>query len=561
MSAAVLFVEDDLSLAALSKAGETQFWRPPVAERPKDANREDDALDAVTQNIARVKDLAAWARKNAGRAGGLTLCVGVKRSVCERVKAPSANPTVIAAAITQRDSDNRAAAQFASLSVEAVATPASLVDPLATDDATKGPLGRLWQRSSPGSASNQQGVFTVLEAPTAQIRMVMDALDRRGASIDEVFSQWHALLRAFAPASEATATSAAAKESRTAQANSVTTAAPRASKPSVSVEGPIEAVVGMGDNGELLWAWGSAGILIAGGRVAGRRIASSRAPETNGNPAAVTDRTDGSIFSRLTLDWLAWAAQLESAPARIVLAGPASITTGIADRLADGWPDIKIETHDAPDALVATLDRLTRGAPDGESDESAHSPTPTTSARLETLSTRASRRHRAAALWMTAALSLVGAAGVIAGARALRDTASLRTEAATLNGQVRDQAIAAIAPDPLAAGDPIRVLLSKLEEVRQAFSPPMPPPAPRPIREEVKHLADAIKSVQGAKLFRVNLDNRTGLATINIPNIEAGERLQLAIRKMGGRVRWTGQFIGAAPNLTLRLSAIWEPLQ
>ncbi|RMD66048.1 MAG: hypothetical protein D6824_01575 [Planctomycetota bacterium] len=486
MTRPLLYIEDDLSDVRLAVQGKVE--RPPDALLRPEQTEDADPLQGV------VRQAAALARWTAERVTGpLTVCTGVKRALCERVRAPSAAPLVVQAALAERSEEE--ANRIASLTIEPIA-PARP------------------SRHRRGDSAPAASPVTVLELPTAAIRLVLDELDGRGLPCVEAITLWHATLRATFPDP--------APPSSTTAADHL----------------PLRAVVVSSPPSSVIWAFGKGAALMAGG--------AAQAP------------TAAAAASRLLLDWMSWCAQLEAAPEHTRVLGPWA--GDLADLLRNALPEVQVDAAPSPDPLDQTLAILsTREIP-------LDDPPPSSSVRLTSLTTRPSRRHRAAALWLSAAAALLAAAGVLFSLRAYAWKAELSRQTTALRQTIRQQAVEAVAPSPLPPGDTVRAVLASLEESRQAFDPPQPPPPPLAIRQELAKLFDAVAAVPEAKLARANLEKtRTGdprgSAMILIPSLEAGEKVQLAIQEKtrDGGVRWTGRFLGSPPALRLQLTAQWEP--
>jgi len=486
MSRPVLYLEDDLSDVRLAVDGATQrFEAPPQAEAPE------DPLEALT---LRAEQIAQWVSQRCS--GPLTLCVGVRRALCERVRAPSAAPLVVKAALAQRSDEEEQ--RLAWLTVEPIASA---------------------ERRGVDRRDRSAAPLTVLELPAAAVRLAMDELDRRGLACDEAITLWHALLRT---------------------ADELDAEADKPGSDAASDQGDdasegLRAVAASLPQGVVVWAFGEGPRLQAAG--------SARAPSVE------------AAASRLLLDWMSWCAQLERAPQRALVQGVGA--EALASRLGSAFDAVEARAEEDP--LDGTLARLSRER------QAPAAAGPYTGARLTSLTTRPSRRHRSAAMWLSAAALLLAAAGGTLGLRSLAWTRQLRSETAALREEIRQRAVEAVAPSPLPPGDTVRAMLASLEEARQAFDPPQPPPPPLPIRRELAALVEAVASVPEAKLARVSLEKTrigdpTGVATVLVPSLEAGEKVQLAVQEKtrGGAVRWTGQFMGAPPAMTLRLTASRE---
>lgn len=548
------------------------------------------SADAAAQ-LNRLNAAARWIGENLRALGAPrldALCVDPDGAVCTWLTAASPDEKVVAATLTQASlstgdgiaavgpsSGGGAAGRLAMLasSDPATATSELTLQPLAVA-ASHGPAAGGVRRGRSSTPSQAPGRFALLSIPDACVRVLIDALDDLGIEIGSVTSLWHALAAAFDP-------SAAAR--------------PGAEEPGVVANSdPATAVLMVDPAGRIVWAWSRAGMLVAGGALRLRLLtpprqdadAASPAPD---DPAATTIAPDADAATppltarrlnaaverddeplpeastaevgRLVADWLAWSAQLGSAPQRVVCFGPPTLPRAgddpahpsFAQALAKAWPGATVDRVEHDDPVGLTLQRLSAGsgapAPsrrDAAADDDRLAGDPRLA--LTALSNRPGRAHRRMNRW--AALSvLVFAAFVAMWGFQLHRAAGRADDAIERTREDRKQILAELEPlIPTIAreSNPERVLTSRLnvldEQARQVR------PAP-PLIGEVVRVLNAIATVQAdlpedrreqLKIRDFSVSSLGSTVRLEVPDSETGPRVEIALRATPGTMRWTG---------------------
>jgi len=237
--------------------------------------------------------------------------------------------------------------------------------------------------------------LAVLAINDVPARLLLDALDARGITVTTVTSLWHAAAAVWDPASPR---GAPPRDDATDAATST---------------GPTTAIVMLDTGGRLVWCWSSAGTLLAGGSI---RLPQDRSSETSLADPARPSRTEPKPTihvgtreaSRLTAEWLAWAAQLGLAPARVICVAPRSSESSpdlaaFGEALAKAWPNAPVDLATSPDPLAETLTRLAERVDDAPSDLAPVTPLPG-------LAARPARAHRRLLVFSSLAVAAVAMA-------------------------------------------------------------------------------------------------------------------------------------------------------
>ena len=243
------------------------------------------------------------------------LCLDADGLTCAWVNTPSADPSVVramalaGAAVEGNEGGAGVLGIYASNPMESALQPLGADTPGGNRAAAKG--------QGPSSIRRRMGV---LAGSDIAGRLLVDALDARGLGVGAACSLWHAMARAWDPASGTTPSESSA---------TITTGV---------------VIIEPGTSPRLHWVWSRHGELLAGGtaRVA---VGSSGAPKLHEGDS-----------SRLAADWLAWAAQLGLSPSRLIVVipepdpeGDASSAFGAA--IGRAWPGARaIEPADTQNA-------------------------------------------------------------------------------------------------------------------------------------------------------------------------------------------------------------------
>ncbi|MFG0275648.1 MAG: hypothetical protein ACF8QF_11370 [Phycisphaerales bacterium] len=443
------------------------------------------------------------------------VCVSVDDAMCSWIAAPSADEQVIAAAVRRRGADwNR---DTLGESVQALA-----------ERPKRRSLGeiRLGRRAGADGEQPSAAHLAVLEALDGPLRLWLDALDRRSIRPATVQTLWHASATVW--------TDGAARTDGS--------------------EAPLVAALLRERADRLVWAWGRAGALIAGGACADApaRVAD---PDTDpdADDARVRRERAESLAGRISLDWLTWAAQLGESPSRIVIVAPDA--DSLAEAIESRWQGGTVGVEREDDPVGALLRRLAEAerARAGEQEDPRRS--------LVSATRRPARAHRRL-IFITSFALLLMALGVGAlGVRARQTGGAFADRAADLRaefGETVQRVAPSLAGSPAAQADPVAALRSELARIQQANPPITEPSPPRAIKEEMERFFRAIAEIEGVTLEAVQIEERTATATVATGGFAEGEGFLNRLRDTPGRIRWTGSSLGAAPNLRWRLSGSWE---
>lgn len=382
-----------------------------------------------------------------------------------------------------------------------------------------------------GAATAVPSRTPVLAMPDATVRLLLDALDRHNIRVEAVCSLWHAAARVWDPSS------------------------PLAHRGSfrgdrvVSTDAPVTAIVLIDPLSQrLVWAWSSAGDLLAAGsmrlKTAVDRDVQRLGLDTVGEIERRAIVTDAEI-GRLAQDWLAWAAQTGLAPARIVCVGsPSSVgdegmsPARVGETLAARWPEASVDVVDEPDAVGLTLRRL--ASPEAAPIEGSHS------TQLVSLTRRPGSAHRSLYRWAGIALGVLGI-GCVAISIALFSRANRYTgQMPGLSAEVRET-IATV--DPTLADDPFAFtrLRDKVAAERRALSPSNDQ-APAPVAETFDTLS-LVLGVPGIKLSNLTVSSVAVQFQVVTPDLTTAEQLGVSLRSIEGMpLNWGSPSLDEVPN-------------
>jgi len=520
--AALCYLEPDLSLIRLFTEQENE--QLTLARTSNESETDANEQDPVVALRRRAADAAAWIIDRLGGRPRLDLvCVGVNQAVCTWVTAPSPEPTVIAAAVNQKGQDWSNAGIGAS-AVQALISP-------------QRPGGRGLDRlpivGSRSAASRASPHMTVLNLRDGPLRLWLDEMDRRGGRIQLVTTLWHAAAIAWS-----------APDPHRAETNGQQSPSPNGEQTQSNAEAEPTGVVLAEPGGGLVWIWGRDGELLAGGVVD-----APAASETGPRPQdeAEIDARCG----RLALDWLGWTAHLESAPSRVAVVGVQA--DRLAERLDRLWPQCRLTVVEEADPLGATLRRVgAHTSPPGIDADPRRS--------LVDLTRRPSGAHRRLGVWASVAVMILAAAVTGMGWRAQRLRSEYLTQQQRLAEQVRDR-VAEVAPGLANHPSPVLALQSHKQTVLEQNPPIQQPPAPRPILDELTRLASALSETlseqEDAYATRIEIDEITANAQVQVPDYATGELLLERLRQSVGLISWQGTFVGTPPARQ-RLTGTWE---
>lgn len=484
-----------LRAVRLAGAREDQTWESP-------------AQDAANAGPGEIALAAGWLRDRLGKSrAGMTLaalCLDAEGAAFTWVSSPTRDRRVVAA--VAREVPETGGTHIAD-AVEFFAPEdgGTFVQPLVAQEAD-GPSRSILPGLNRAKAQPQASFIerlAVLAATDSPARLLIDELDALGVGVEGVISVWHVLARTWDP-------SAGAHETGDAPISAPTTA--------VLVADPRQS--------RLLWAWGQAGTLLAGGSLRVGRVGGEEQPWTIGTDQA----------ARLATDWLAWAAQLGRAPSRIICVLPEAheeSSARFARALGAAWSDASVDvvTHDDP--MGATLRRyaeILEGTP-------APTSTDTSPAHgLSDLTLRRGREHRRMYVWTAAALCVAAGMITLIGVGLRRQGERALTEAAQWDVAWRDR-VKTTLPDLILQRpgvSPLTLLRTELENRERRMRRPEKAEPAMPILSELETLSFVIGNPDYT-LEAIDLDTK-GINRLRVvtSDIGAAEDLLKALRDIAG---------------------------
>ncbi len=338
-----------------------------------------------------------------------------------------------------------------------------------------------------GAALKRMPVLAVSDVPA---RLLLDALDRQNVSVEAAASLWHVMAHAWDPA-----------------------AVPASGGDAVEAEAPVTGVLVVDvEAGRLLWTWSSAGQLLVAGSVRLRRVAaeSTELVEADGGMGAgaplVLTYGEQDV-SRLTVEWLAWAAQVGRAPARLVCVLADRAQAGaFGHALGEAWKGASVDVVVQEDPVGATLSRavdvLERTPAGGGEDDPAMS--------LVELTSRPGRSHRRLYMWWSGAIAAAALLMGVVGWQMNSAAAESRDAAAEWRGR-QEEAIRQVLPDARAGPGRSTLMVLKDEVGRRAkeLAPAkqLDSAATMPILEELQTLSFVVGN-SGLSLESIELDSQ-----------------------------------------------------
>lgn len=409
-----------------------------VEQRPASLPIDPESADSVVSASAvrsAINASAEWlASQSEARRSPVVFCVDVSRSVCTMVRAQSQQTQVVNAAFREAWQDWGEGAGGAS------------VEPLVRTEPGA-------SRGRPTKAKKDdtippptRGAFPVLAVPDAEVRLLLDATDRRGVRAQGVVSLWHALAaRAAGDAGN-------------------------------------EAVIVI-DGDRLIWAWSDAGDLVTGGSI-----------ELHGRtPDAASVQA---IRDRLSMDWLTWSAQTGADTASVVLIAPEAWSEQLAPALERAWDPARVRAIASEQPLVEALRRPTIP---GDTSNPRRS--------LRRASARPNRATRRSLLWIGAAM--VAFAGVlgVTGYRLSEAGTEVASQRDAFRDRTRTEVESLGDPTLLSRPNLVGALRSEFARL-QMESRDLELPEPRPVYEQVARTLEIIESYadRGVRLQTMTIE-------------------------------------------------------
>lgn len=467
------------------------------------------------------------------------LCLDADGLTCAWVNTPSADPSVVramalaGAAVEGNEGGAGVLGIYASNPMESALQSLGADTPGGNRAAAKG--------QGPSSIRRRMGV---LAGSDIAGRLLVDALDARGLGVGAACSLWHAMARAWDPASGTTPSESSA---------TITTGV---------------VIIEPGTSPRLHWVWSRHGELLAGGtaRVA---VGSSGAPKLHEGDA-----------SRLAADWLAWAAQLGLSPSRLIVVipepdpeGDASSAFGAA--IGRAWPGAVVDLAVDPDPIGATLSRC--AAAIDHAREDGRDPTESIATRgtggLPSLSSRPGRQHRRLHFWTAGAIAAVAAALGVAAYRIGQHAADLSGQTTALDKSWRDELATLKLPIAPVPGLELDYLNAEISKREKELAPPEAAEATMPMRDELETIS-LVVGIEDVELVELSLSPTIGAKVIvTVADLARAEELYDAFTRVGGSAlgAWTRQFeevkaqptaanpnpTGTAPRVRCTFSAKW----
>ena len=475
--------------------------------------RHDEALDTGT--VLSPEECVAWLseRLPKGPGGGPWLdvvCTDAQGSLCAWMTTPTIDQNVIDVLARERagnPGDTGEGDEGATvLGVYAGVPQDSSVQVLALEPAA--PARKPFSRG-PRPPQERRRV-PVLATADVDERLLLDALDKQGASVGAVCSLWHSMAAAWDPKPDGREAAAAGRVV-------------------VSEAVPVACVL-LDPRGRLLWTWSQGGSLVAAGSILLRRTPGE-------SPVPCVFAHD---VSRLAAEWLSWSAQLNVAPQRVVAVVPTLVAEnpgeldagGLGEAIGRAWHGAAVDLAVDDDPLGTTFRRLAARATNAQESgapTAAIEPTHT----LVGLSRRPGRAHFRLYVWAALAVA-VGAAGIGVEAWSLRADARAAQELADQTAkQWREEFNGLKLTTAALPGQELLVLEGELAKKQKELRPEGVVPA-KPILQELETLSYVL-SLEEFDLTEISLDSRsTSRMSVLAPSLRQGEQLFEALQHIGG---------------------------
>jgi hypothetical protein len=475
--------------------------------------------------VSSTADAAGWVAERAMKADGprgelSLLCVDVEGGTCGWLTSPSADSSVVAAAMAQGGGEWAGAGTDAAAAggAWAPATPNdSSVQALAAPTVkVRQPLRFKRGVVAPRAVAQK---FAVVAVPDVDARLFVDALDERGVSVERAVSLWHAAAMAWDPAFAS---------------------GPSLKGDVVASSAPTSAVVLIDPTGRLVWAWSRAGELLAAGTI---RLAQDRQGDVAEVVMGMAD------VGRLTADWISWSVQIGVSPARVVCVGPriggagghdALSPAALGTALGKAWPGATVDLAVHDDPIGATLQRLSaqEAALTGDGDGRSS---------LVSLTARPGRAHRSMYRWgalcvvaLAAAFGAVAWKSLSAAGAARQKLSDAKAEAgATVIKLMKDSGTNLSAIDQATVeSSPRDYLTQAITRKRQTMNPNSGLDPAKPILQELETLSYVL-GVKGVEISEISLMNATVMVYVEVPDLKTGEEVKAGLDSVSNsHVEW-----------------------
>lgn len=470
------------------------------------------------------------------------LCLDVEGGVCSWLSAPAGNLAMVGAiargGTLSGDADTSARANSSPIEFYAGDPYASSIQPL---------------EHANGHAPTEMRRLPVLAISDVPGRLLMDALDRVNISVEAAATLWHVMAHTWDPG------------------------APRAGAPltdamAAHADAPVSGVLMVDpDNSRLLWTWSQAGRLLVAGSMRLRRApaeTTALAEQDAEGAAPMTVAYGADDVSRLTVEWLSWAAQVGQVPTRLVCIVPDQAQAGAFGRaLGQSWNGATVDVVVRPDPIG---DTLTRAATVIENTPRATDDDPQLA--LVELSSRPGRSHRRLYMWWSAAVVAGAVVLGIFGWQLQKNAGQSREAVATWVKQ-QDEAIGQVMPGAKAGVGPENSVYNQLKnEVsrrEKANALPGRNDNPMPILQELETLSLVIGnsgiSLDASQGQGIDIDSRGARVTVLTNTTSDAEALLEAFKRVSGSnlVDWTSNLSqrneGEAVRVRGVYTAKWDP--
>ena len=360
-----------------------------------------------------------------------------------------------------------------------------------------------------GAGGRRRAVLSISDAPA---RAMIDALDQLGVPVEAVAGVAHAMAMVWDPGSQA---------GRAGLVDAPTD------------PGPVTGILMQDGAGKLLWCWARAGRLLASGAI--RLRVGVLEPALPGEPDGRTGFVCGpEEASRLTAEWLAWAAQLGVSPGRVVCVLPdAAEAATFGGTLTRLLPGVSVDGATDEDAIGTTLRRaagLLEHTPRGRG------PAPSGASALLALASRPGRRHRQMHVWRAAALALLAGAIGLAGWRLQSRAAEAKAAGAEWNTKWREL-VKAEYPDvlrPRPGVSPVMALTDEVRKRQRELVPPERTELTMPVLAELETISMVIGH-DTVQLESLELNSSTRVTLVlTVPALRDAESIVESLKHIGG---------------------------
>ncbi|TVR99872.1 MAG: hypothetical protein EA423_12020 [Phycisphaerales bacterium] len=488
-----------------------ESWTPP----------EGDAFEHASGAADWIADVLS------DRSGGLgLLCVDTCGGVCAWLRPPGDDPGVTETLIRRSDGRVLLGADAAPEGDEDdffqptseksllpdVSTPGGagvqvLADPAAKRQASfRERLTRKGKgEAQPADPSRRVAAIALRDA---QVRLILDDLDRRGIEVGSVISLWHALAEAWDPAGPLGVRKKAEEDNGAVVAES-------------SV---MTAIVLIDPAGRLVWVWSEKGDTVAAGSV---RLGGP-------GPQAMPEASD---TSRLVADWLSWSVQLGRGPGRVLVIvheeEPASASAlspaAFGSALGQRWTGTSVDVAVFKDPIGETVRRL--------ADRRAEITSPANDPRrsLVELANRPGRAHRRLYLWAGAAM---GALAVALGlyAQKLNSASADHRRIASEHRRQSMEVYREHLAEPASGALAVMRLREQVEQARRRVTAPSGLPPTMPVMAEFDALALLLGMYgpEGLEVRNIQITQIGGSMTVLVNDLPMFDEFRQAMRGMGG---------------------------